>query len=127
MVVTFIFFSAAVVFQEAIPNGFESSTSGRMESLLFPIVKSTTFRLSIQAFILREVTWRRIWYQRFFSKLINFLVSLSDASSPLILLRPTVVPPHPPTIRVQGSLPTGNVIPQKKSFPSTRFASRETS
>ena len=49
------------------------------------------------------------------------------ADSPSTFDRPTVVPPQPPTMSVQYDWPTGNVIPQKKSPPLTRFASSETS
>src|SRR6266853_4161845 len=72
-------------------------------------------------------TLRRILYQRPFSKLMYFVVSLLEASSPSRLDNPTTPPPQPPTIMLHGFVPTGKVSPQKKSLPSTRIASSSTS
>src|SRR5438093_4789140 len=77
--------------------------------------------------MLLGATRRRILYHRPFSKFRYLVVSLLAASSPSRLDSPTTPPPHPPTIRLQGFVPTGNVSPQKKSLPSTRIASSSTS
>ena len=54
-------------------------------------------------------------------------VALANVSLTLQDDKPTIVPPQPPTIKLQGESATGKVMPQKKSFPSTRFASTLTS
>ena len=66
-------------------------------------------------------------YQRPDSKLVNLVVSFSDASMPSRLEMPISEPPQPPTIKLQKVSPTGTVNPQKKSEPITRIASSATS
>jgi len=86
-------------------------------SELLPIAKSTTISSSIHACIASPVTLIRILYHRSFSNCRSIVVSFSEASIPFILLRPTTVPPQPPTIKVQGSLPTGKVSRKKNQYP----------
>ena len=44
-----------------------------------------------------------------------------------MLDNPTTLPPQPPTTNEHGSLPTGNVVVQKKSDPSSRMPSSSSS
>jgi hypothetical protein len=54
-------------------------------------------------------------------------VSLSEASHPSMLERPTISPPHPPVTNVQKESSTGKVRVAKKSLPFIRAASKVTS
>ena len=50
-----------------------------------------------------------------------------EAGRALMLDIPTTPPPQPPAISEQCASLTGKVNPQKKSFPSSRWASQRTS
>jgi hypothetical protein len=54
-------------------------------------------------------------------------VSFSDASAPSRLEMPVTVLPQPPLTSVANDLPTGNVAAAKKSRPSVRIASYDSS
>src|SRR5437667_11649331 len=94
---------APVVDHDAIPNGTDCSTSMRMEILRSVVTTSINFSPSIQTWMVAGLTTNWILYQRLFSNVMNFVVSLLEASSPSRLDNPTRLPPHPPTIRLQGS------------------------
>jgi len=66
-------------------------------------------------------------YQRPLSKRSSDVVAFWLAESPSMFERPTTLPPQPPTMSVRWSGPTGKVSPQKKSMPSTRWASSDSS
>src|SRR6185503_12913005 len=118
---------APVVAQVATPNGRHGSHSMRIDRRRSFVSRSTIFSLSIHASICFDVTRIRMRYHCSRLNSIDLFVSFSEASMPLMLDRPTPLPPQPPTAKEENDLPTGKVVVQKKSLPATRRASSVTS
>src|SRR5687767_4841641 len=99
----------------------------RTENVCSSRSRSTTFSSPTHASIFFGVVRRRNLYHLSFSILTKLFVGFSEASAPFKLESPETFPPQPPTTKLHGSSPTGNVNKEKKSFPSVRLASHEIS
>ena len=74
-----------------------------------------------------SVTRMRTLYHLSFLNSIDPVVSFSEASDAVDARNAVTIPPQPPTTSEQNESPTGNVVVQKKSRPSTRLPSSATS